>query len=54
MIAALKRLQKGEPHDLPGEMAALGISGTRTNMLNRLFMSHPPLAERIAALEQKA
>jgi heat shock protein HtpX len=53
MIAALKRLQQGQPpQDLPGEMATLGISGTRTNSMTRLFMSHPPLAERIAALEQ--
>ncbi|MDB9942251.1 protease HtpX [Pseudomonadales bacterium] len=53
MIAALKRLQQGQaPHDLPGEMATLGISGTRTNSVTRLFMSHPPLAERIVALEK--
>jgi heat shock protein HtpX len=31
-------------------MAAFGISGTMRQGLMRLFMSHPPLEERIAAL----
>ncbi len=54
MIAALRRLQQahGQP-DLPAEMAAFGISGgfSIPGGLKRLFMTHPPLAERIAALE---
>lgn len=54
MIAALRALQRGtEPEDLPGEFAAFGISGSRAGGLKRLFMSHPPLEERIAALESQ-
>ena len=51
MIAALERLQQtaGQPH-LPDQMAAFGISGGIGHGLKRLFMSHPPLQERIAAL----
>ena len=52
MIGALKALQRAhEPKDLPGEFAAFGISGRMGSGLKRLFMSHPPLEERIAALE---
>ncbi|MBY0473849.1 MAG: protease HtpX [Nitrosomonas sp.] len=51
MIAALRRLQLTHKHaHLPDQLAAFGISGSR-NGLTRLFMSHPPLEERIAALE---
>ena len=52
MISALQRLAGvKEPQDLPGEFAAFGISGRFTKGLGRLFLSHPPLEERIAALE---
>jgi heat shock protein HtpX len=52
MIRALQALQKrAEPEDLPGEFAAFGINGAIGDGLKRLFMSHPPLKERIAALE---
>ena len=55
MIAALQRLQ-GEraPKDLPdGEFAAFGISGNMSKQgIKRLFLSHPPLSERIAALQK--
>ena len=53
MAAALRRLQMAqEPRDLPsGEFAAFGINGGIGEGLKRLFMSHPPLEERIAALE---
>jgi len=52
MIAALQALQRGhEPEDLPGEFAAFGINGGLGEGLKRLFMSHPPLQERIAALQ---
>jgi len=53
MADALRRLQiAAEPRDLPsGEFAAFGISGGIGSGLKRLFMSHPPLEERIAALE---
>jgi heat shock protein HtpX len=52
MIGALRALQRGQqPEDLPGEFAAFGISGGMGGGLKRLFLSHPPLEERIAALE---
>ena len=54
MIAALARLkQASEPSRLPSEMAALGINGGLGEGLKKLFMSHPPLDERIAALRAK-
>ncbi len=49
MIAALERLRAiHEPSQLPTQVAALGINSGSGVM--RLFMSHPPLEERIAAL----
>lgn len=52
MISALRRLQQASnPEPLPDEMAAFGISGGRVDGFKKLFMSHPPLEERIAALE---
>lgn len=52
MINALKRLQSVHAvHDLPGEMAAFGITGGLGDGLRKIFMTHPPLEERIAALE---
>ncbi len=51
MIAALERLKASvqQPH-LPDQMAAFGISGGIGQGLRKLFMTHPPLDERIAAL----
>jgi len=55
MIGALQALQRQhEPHDLPGEFAAFGISGGIGSGIKKLFMSHPPLEERIAALQSSA
>ena len=53
MIAALQRLQLnyGQPAQLPDQVKAFGISGSAGEGLKRLFMSHPPLEERIAALQ---
>jgi heat shock protein HtpX len=52
MIAALQRLQQASAvAELPEQMAALGISGGVGSGLKRLFMTHPPLEERIAALQ---
>ena len=52
MISALRRLQQASnPEPLPDEMAAFGISGGKVGGFKKLFMSHPPLEERIAALE---
>jgi len=53
MIAALERLKASvaQPH-LPDQLAAFGINGGLGSGIKRLFMSHPPLDERIAALKQ--
>ena len=51
MIAALERLKGNhEPAALPEKIAAFGISGGKG--FSRLFMTHPPLDERIAALRE--
>jgi heat shock protein HtpX len=51
MIAALERLRSAmEPSHLPDQLAAFGIRGGGQGLLTRLFMSHPPLEERINAL----
>lgn len=53
MIAALESLRRSQqPGQLPEAVEAFGVRG-RTGMgFKRLFMSHPPLEERIAALHQ--
>jgi heat shock protein HtpX len=49
MIAALQRLKLNhEQATLPEQMSAFGISGGRA--FAKLFMTHPPLDERIEAL----
>jgi heat shock protein HtpX len=55
MVAALERLRRNaeQPH-LPDQMAAFGISGTAGGGLRRLFMTHPPLEERIEALKKNS
>ena len=50
MIGALERLASLHPAPLPEKMAAFGIAGGGASGLKRLFMTHPPLQERIAAL----
>ncbi len=55
MIAALQQLQRAsQPPQLPEQLAAFGISGGNAGGFKRLFMTHPPLEERIAALQQSA
>jgi heat shock protein HtpX len=54
MIAALERLRQRHPAPLPDKMAAFGIAGGGAAGLKRLFMSHPPLEERIAVLSQRS
>jgi heat shock protein HtpX len=56
MIAALERLQvySNQPSQMPEQMAAFAISGGLPTGLKKLFMSHPPLEERIAALRNAA
>ena len=54
MIAALERLRRlAEPSHLPSEMAAFGINGGLGEGLKKLFMTHPPMEERIAALRAR-
>jgi len=53
MIAALERLKAASGEPLPSQMAAFGIKGGGASGLKRLFMSHPPLEERIAALQNQ-
>ncbi|KDD44092.1 MULTISPECIES: hypothetical protein [Burkholderiales] len=50
MIAALERLNSLHPQPLPAKLAAFGIVGG----LKCLFMTHPPLEQRIAALKAGA
>ncbi len=54
MIGALERLQQRHAGPLPEKMAAFGIAGGIGTGLKRLFMTHPPLDERIAALRAQA
>ncbi|HAN55910.1 MAG TPA: protease HtpX [Betaproteobacteria bacterium] len=52
MIAALQRLQQVHAGPLPEKLAAFGIAGGGgVEGIKRLFMTHPPLEERIAALK---
>lgn len=53
MIAALERLKMNmEQPQLPDQMKAFGIAGGKRADFMRLFMSHPPLEARIAALRE--
>jgi heat shock protein HtpX len=55
MIAALESLQRSTYDPLPDQMKAFGISGKpSTNGLKLLFMTHPPLEDRIEALKRSA
>ncbi len=53
MVAALERLKGRQPvqGELPEQMAAFGIAPGFGGGLKRMFMTHPPLDERIAALQ---
>ena len=56
MIAALQRLQalQDEANPLPDQLVAFGIAGgDKMNWKEKLFSSHPPLDERIEALQQQ-
>jgi heat shock protein HtpX len=56
MINALRRLQMEVeaqvPSSMPDSIYAFGISGGFKQNLSRLFASHPPLQERIEALQK--
>jgi heat shock protein HtpX len=50
MINALARLGGVHTAELPKSMAAMGIAGG----IGQLFSTHPPIEERIAALQNSA
>ncbi len=55
MVNALQRLKLAyEPATLPEGLQAFGISGGGHGGLKALFLSHPPLDDRIAALRAAA
>ena len=53
MISALEALQRasGAAEPLPDQLAAFGFAGGIGGGIKKLFMSHPPLEERIASLK---
>jgi len=53
MIGALQALQQSHGEPMPPQMQAFGINTGRADGFMRLFMSHPPLDERIAALQSQ-
>jgi heat shock protein HtpX len=54
MIGALKRLAQKEPEALPEQLAAFGIGEKPKSGWSQLWASHPPLEDRIKALEARA
>ncbi len=54
MISALKRLSQKEPEPLPEQLAAFGIGEKPKSGLAHLWASHPPLEDRIRALEERS
>ncbi len=54
MISALKRLAQKEPKPLPEQLAAFGIGEKPKSGLAHLWASHPPLEDRIRALEERS
>ena len=53
MIAALQVLKRSQGEPMPQQMQAFGINTGASGGFMRLFMSHPPLDERIAALQSQ-
>jgi len=51
MVGALERLRQRHGAPLPQQLAAFGIATGRGRNAVKLFMSHPPLEARIAALQ---
>jgi heat shock protein HtpX len=54
MIAALEALKHSHGESMPPQLQAFGINTGSTSGFMRLFMSHPPIDERIAALRASA
>jgi heat shock protein HtpX len=52
MVSALQRLGGGQPAEMPAQLHGFGISGHVGQGIRRLFMSHPPIPERIEALRR--
>ena len=53
MIGALRTLQRGLAAPLPGQLRAFGIRAeSEGGVIRRLFMSHPPIEDRIVALQR--
>ena len=53
MIDALQVLKRSQGEPMPQQMQAFGINTGSADGFMRLFMSHPPLDERIAALQSQ-
>jgi len=52
MVRALQRLQMAQAGELPEQLAAFGIHGSKgTSLIQYLFLTHPPLEDRIEALQ---
>lgn len=51
MIGALEALKRSHGEQMPPQLRAFGINTPTGEGFMRLFMSHPPLDERIAALQ---
>ncbi len=51
MIGALEALKRTQGAQMPPQLQAFGINTSAGEGFMRLFMSHPPLDERIAALQ---
>jgi heat shock protein HtpX len=54
MIRALQRLQMAQAGELPTQLSAFGIHSSKgTSLIEMMFMSHPPLEDRIEALRSQ-
>jgi heat shock protein HtpX len=53
MVGALQALKRSQGEPMPQQMQAFGINTGSANGFMRLFMSHPPLDERISALQSQ-
>ncbi|MGC1521811.1 MAG: protease HtpX [Steroidobacteraceae bacterium] len=53
MVGALQALKRSQGEPMPRQMQAFGINTGSAGGFMRLFMSHPPLDERIAALQSQ-
>lgn len=53
MVSALRTLSQKEPQALPEQLSAFGIGEAKKQGWKALWSSHPPIEDRIAALEQR-